>query len=109
MFVFGDPSVFEIKLTKLIQRNVFSLGFSLKSRMEVARDYPEGLLTTPRRQTTLNMELISRSQVLSKRAEEWELSKQFLMKGLNLNCSVMKVSFSERTMMHKMSEVYKVS
>jgi hypothetical protein len=71
VFVFGDPSVFEIKLAKLLQRNVFSLGFSLMSKMKVARDYPDGLLTPPRRQATLSMELISRSQVLSKLGDEW--------------------------------------
>jgi hypothetical protein len=62
VFVYGDPSVFEMKLAKMLQRNVFSLGFSMMSLMEIARNYPDGLLVQDR-QAILSMELVCRSKV----------------------------------------------
>jgi hypothetical protein len=98
-----------MKPSKMLQRNLFMLGFSMLDLLEISRTYPYGILTIPKGQTVLSMELISRNEVGFKRVLSWNVEKQVLMKTLILSCSMMKVDFSEQPLRHKMSEVYKVS
>ncbi len=47
VFAVGDMEILEIKHSKVIQRNLFSLGFTLRSLVEVRRKFPNGVLNFP--------------------------------------------------------------
>jgi len=91
VFVFGDASVFEMKPAKMLQRNLFSLGFSMLSLLELSRKYPHGILALPKGALRLSMELISRDKILIEGwRENWGAMRQALMKKVTLHCSLMK-------------------
>lgn len=47
VFVVGNPEIFEVKHSKLLQKNLFSIGFTLRSLLEVRRKFPNGILNFP--------------------------------------------------------------
>jgi len=113
VFVYGDASVFEMKPAKMLQRNLFSLGFSMLNLLELSRKYPHGILALPKGSLRLSMEIISREKLLIEGTKRnWPTMKQTLMKTLTLHCSLMKAEFSPLEygpMRHKQSEVFKVN
>jgi hypothetical protein len=80
----------------MIQRNLFSLGFSMFSLLEVSREFPSGILNVPSKPCiSLQMELVSRQHLAASRRVGWQTDKQLLMKVLRLSCSTIKACFSE--------------